>query len=384
MADTIIQLSADDFEEAMDFLDLVFSTHGVHDIARQMPLFYRPQERLMSCNYAIRRHGRLRAIVSLFPFEWHVGDAVLRVAFIGGVSSHRHSRGEGLMSILMEHCVGLMRAQGYHLSLLGGQRQRYLYFGYEKCGYKYSFTLKGANIKHCFAGEPGVRLEGLAAANTEYVARAKELYDAQPAHCQHSLEEFHLHCLNFLNQPFAAFAEDGHMVGYLVANEEGDQVTELCAEDEGSALQMLRAWIARRDGKSTTVEVEPLADRLVHQLGQICEQTDIHSSGNWQVFDWVATSDALMKMRYIGGAMAAGAVTVGIEGCGAVRLEVGEEGASGSTADGPCDVQCDVPTAMRLLFGPLPPRQVMSLPERAALLEAWCPLPLSWKRQDGR
>ena len=46
-------------------------------------------------------------------------------------------------------------------------------------------------------------------------------------------------------------------------------------------------------------------------------------------------------------------------------------------------VSCDPATCMRLLFGPLAPSQVIDLPQPAAMLESWCPLPLYWARQDG-
>ena len=42
MSHQIIQLSAEDFEEGMDFLNLVFGQHAPHDFARMLPSIYRP------------------------------------------------------------------------------------------------------------------------------------------------------------------------------------------------------------------------------------------------------------------------------------------------------------------------------------------------------
>ena len=40
------------------------------------------------------------------------------------------------------------------------------------------------------------------------------------------------------------------------------------------------------------------------------------------------------------------------------------------------------PQMLRLLFGPLPPSHVLNLPANAALLDAWCPLPMFWPALD--
>ncbi|SVE51359.1 uncharacterized protein METZ01_LOCUS504213, partial [marine metagenome] len=53
MSNAIIQLTANDFEESMDFLNLVFSAYSPHDFANMLPSVYRPTDELMGCNYAI-------------------------------------------------------------------------------------------------------------------------------------------------------------------------------------------------------------------------------------------------------------------------------------------------------------------------------------------
>ena len=110
MNERIVQLTAADYGEAMDLLNYAFSfSHGPHDFPSLLPKIYRPTEELMSCNYAIRRDGRLVAAVGIFPLTWHVGGAELRVACIGGVSTHPQYRGRGLMRALMRHCVAESR-----------------------------------------------------------------------------------------------------------------------------------------------------------------------------------------------------------------------------------------------------------------------------------
>ncbi len=382
MSDPIIQLRGEDFEEAMDFLNLVFSAHAPHDFARLLPLLYRPTDQHMSHNYAIRQGGRLRAIVGLFPLRWQVGQKVLRVAGIGGVSTHPNCRGAGLMQCLMQHCVRQMQAEGYPLSWLGGQRQRYGYFGYEKCGVSLSFSLNKSNLKHCFSGEPRLGFAPLGPQEGERLARARALHDAQAAHALRSPEDFHFHCLSWNHRPFVALDQGDRMAGYLVASGKGDYIAELVAESDEAAVEIARSWVAQKD-QGITLDLSPVASGLARRLGQFCEGVSVRSSGNWQVFTWAEVVDDLLKLRRSSGPLAEGTVVVGIQGYGRIQLEVDGNQAGSALTDALADVECDAPTALRLLFGPLSPSQVMPLPARAALLESWCPLPLFWARQDG-
>ena len=70
MSERIVQLTAADFEEAMDLLNYTFSySHGPHDFPSLLPKLYRPTDEHMGCNYAIRRDGRLVAAVGVFSLR---------------------------------------------------------------------------------------------------------------------------------------------------------------------------------------------------------------------------------------------------------------------------------------------------------------------------
>ena len=367
----------------MDFLNLVFGTHRPHDFENLLPAIYRPTEPLMACNYAVREHGKIRGIVGLFPMHWKVGDTTFKVGGIGGVSTHPKSRGAGYMKALMNRCVAVMREEGYHLSYLGGQRQRYQYFGYERCGQVCSFSLNKNNLRHRFADDPTIGFEPLEKADGERLTRARQLHDAQHAHCLRAPDDFYHHLRNWYSQPHAALDSSGRMVGYLVANEKGDSVSELAAESEATALRMLRAWVAERSGWEVSIGLPSWRAGLANMLGACCENYSVRPGGNWQIFDWAGVVGALLQARRLGGPLSPGAVVIDIEGYGGLALRVAEDSTACSSTSAPADLRCDPFTAMRLLFGPLPASQMLALPASAAVLEQWCPLPLSWPHQDG-
>ena len=383
MSEEIVRLTAADFEDGMDFLNLVFGAYGPQNFETLLPAIYQPTEEWMSCNWAVRKDDKIRAIVGLFPIQWRIGETTFKVAGIGGVSTHPKSRGAGYMKRLMSRCLDEMRDDGYHLSYLGGQRQRYQYYGYERCGVSNSFTLSKSNLRHCFADDPDIRFDPLKEEDAERLAKAHQLHDARPLHCLRSPENFHNHLRNWHRRPHAALDREDRMVGYLVASEKGDQIDELVGDDDAISMRMLRAWAADRADWEVSISVPPVHTSLAHLLGQCCESTSLRAAGNWLIFAWVELIDTLLKMRLLSGPLLEGRVVVDIQKYGSLALQVEGEQATCERTDDEPTLQCDPPTAMRLFFGPLPPSKVMPLPPQATLLEQWCPLPLYWPRQDG-
>ena len=150
MKQPVEQLTLNDFEEATDLLNYVFSqAHGPHAFEELLPKLYRPIEERMRCNYGIRHRGMLVAIAGAYPLAWQVGAATLRVAGIAGVATHPRHRGKGLMRALVSHCVTEARAAGCHLSWLDGLRRRYRHFGYERCGTEIGLRLAARDFRRC-------------------------------------------------------------------------------------------------------------------------------------------------------------------------------------------------------------------------------------------
>lgn len=360
MSERIVQLTAADFEEAMDLLNYAFSfSHGPHDFPSLLPKIYRPTEELMRCNYAIRRDGRLAAAVGVFPLTWHVGGAALRVACIGGVSTHPRYRGQGLMSTLMRHCVEEIRAAGYPLSWLSGLRPRYRHFGYEQCGTDLRFTLERDGLQEAGVDGTGIEFRRLTE-DDPLLADARRLHAGQPVRCERPAAEFVAVCSSWHNRPYAAVARSG-LAGYLIAGADASRVTELLAADVPATLRIAAAWCAHRDIASVTICVSPAQTALVRSLDAIAEATTVRFADCWQVFDWPAVLTALLRERVRSGGAEPGSLVLQIGQMDRLRLSVDGSGAAAMPTDDPAEFTMNEIAGMRALFGPLQP-----------------PLPVSW------
>ena len=364
VSERIVQLTAADFGEAMDLLNYAFSyDHGPHDFPSLLPKLYRPTEDLMRCNYAIRRDGRLVAAVGVFPLTWHVGGAALRVACIGGVSTHPRYRGRGLMRALMRHCVEEIRAAGHHLSWLSGRRRRYRHFGYEQCGTELRFTLERDDLQAAGVDGTGIEFRRMTE-DDSLLADAHRMHAGQPMRCERPLAEFVAICSSWNNRPYAAVAGSG-LAGYLIAGGDGSRVTELLAADVPTTLRIAAAWCAQRDIASVTVCVSPAHTALVSGLDAIAEATAVRYADSWQVFDWPAVLTALLRERVRAGDAEPGSLVLQIGETDRVRLTVDDTRACAAPTEEPAQFTMDEIAAMRALFGPLQP----------PLRVSWFPLP---------
>lgn len=378
MADEIMRLRAADFGELMPFLTRAFGYAEPDWFATHLPTLYRPTDERMACNLAVRRNGRLAAVVGVFPFAWRVGGSELRVAGIGGVGTDPDLRKSGLMRLLMDRALAEIRAAGFHLSYLGGQRQRYRYWGWERAGAEIRAVVNPANLRHEMGGDAlGVSLS-LPSNDPEEIATLRALHDAQPSHCNRAPGFFMDH-LRLWGSNVQVARVAGRVVGYAVIDRKWNHVSELVACDLPVAREIIRAVVG--EGPEITFSF-PSGD-LARSVALFAEKVSVEESGNWQVFDWPTTLTALLRARRQDGELSTGEIVLGIRGePRRLALRVGANEAVCEPTDAPAALELDAPAMLQFLCGPLLPSQRTRLPPAAACLDAWCPLPLRLSRQD--
>jgi predicted N-acetyltransferase YhbS len=134
--DEIRNVRLDEFEPFMRFLNRGFGlSPGAFE--RSYPHTYRPADAFCSTAYVVESDGQIVSHVGLYPLEIVACGVPIQMGGIGGVTTLSAARGKGHMTRLLYHVIDEMRAQGYPLSWLGGNRQRYNLFGWERAGMAY-------------------------------------------------------------------------------------------------------------------------------------------------------------------------------------------------------------------------------------------------------
>lgn len=381
MTESIIQLTANDYEEAIHFLNTVFAVHGQIDFPVLLPGLYQATEEHMRCNYAVKRGGQIRAIVGLFPMTLCLGDVKLKLGSIGGVSVHPDNRGMGLMNKLMSAVIDVMKQENYHLSWLSGLRQRYNHFGFELCGQKYRFTVDADNIRHHFGTAPEIHFESAPEVQAAPMHLLHQWHDRQFLHVQRSANDFYKILCSWKNKPFIAVDASRRPIGCLVTNSNGDAIYELAGENEEAMEGIVAAWTEQHK-TAIHIVTPPLAFPFVKTLSGICDAFSIEPCGNWRVFDWPLVVSAAMKAKSRFAPVPDGAVRLAIGDHPAFEISVEGGRVDVQHTRAVPNIRCDELTALSMLFGALPSELVRGASPSQEALPDWLPLPLYLPRQD--
>ncbi len=280
-------------EEILDFINLVFSQKArPHDFAKLLPKVYAHPGFFRYHAVAVE-DGRIRGLVAMIPLELRAKgcDFSLRGGYIGSVSVPRRYEHRGFMRALMD--IQLQEAQRQNLDFvaLGGQRQRYGYWGFEKCGVGVEFHVNGANVRHALIPRAGESSENDAlhfipvdedqSNALDIIARLQE---NQPLFCVRARERLcdilHTYCA----RPYLiADTRTEKPLGYLTAFD--DNISELALENGPDRLyDVIRCWM--KDKKSCLVHLSGYQPELIRAMQRISESFSFSDSQMMRVLRW--------------------------------------------------------------------------------------------------
>jgi predicted N-acetyltransferase YhbS len=169
----IRHLKLEEFDAFMRFLERCYG-FSPGEFESYCPHRYRSSRELCDSAYVVDRGGEIVSHVGLYPIEVVVEGVVMRIAGIGAVGTLPTARGKGYMTRLLYRVIDEMRAQNYPISWLGGDRQRYNAFGWERAGMTYDLSFSRRSLDR--AGVKPARVEArFADEAVDVVARYQDL-----------------------------------------------------------------------------------------------------------------------------------------------------------------------------------------------------------------
>lgn len=142
----------DEFDALMRFLEVCYG-HRRHFFPEVYPHLYRPEPEAMAWGNVIDDNDGIASHVGVYPISLNVGGCEVAVGGIGGVSTRPDCRSKGYMSTLLQHAICQMREEGYVVSALSGDRQRYSSFGWERGGLVYPLRFDERSLKRALVEE---------------------------------------------------------------------------------------------------------------------------------------------------------------------------------------------------------------------------------------
>lgn len=373
------------YDEYMTLINRVFGfTTPEQMFEGLLPKLYKPHLAPQESSSVVTEDGVLVAAVGAFDHQISVCGEIIPCRGIGNVAVAPEVRGKGYMKACMHHALADMVADGIALSALGGRRQRYQYFSYEKAGTAYCFSVNADNFRHVFGSTdaPFDTFRVVTEGDTQTLAHVKALCETGDFYPVRAADAF-LDIARTWHAELYAVYHGEDFKGYCII-EGGSTISEIKAVSDGDFLPLLQTVFAGLGGKALTVRLPLFADSCVRALAPIAEGGHIGYSMCYTVLNYALVTKAFMKLKATFAPLCDGDLSVLIHGfAGDERLRINVSGGVPTVTtlpeDAPVDVEWSHTQAMEQMFAPISPNRA-DLPLAA---RDWFPLPLYMYHADG-
>lgn len=351
-----------EYDEMIDFADTVFLARFTETV----PSLYDGHPETAEHHYLLRENGRLRAMLISWPVTLHLGRETLSTRCIGTVSVHPKARGKGYMRALMARAIADAKADGTDLLFLGGQRQRYGYYGFEECGMRFELGF-GPGEARRLPERRGIAAVPLTEA---LIAPAQALYEQQPIHAGRT--DFLGNLRNEFGRPGALLRGD-EFVGYF--SEDGVRVREFYVRSPGDALAAALC-VVDSVGKDLLFRLPPDQRDTARILSAACDKSSLRAQGMYLILHHSRAAKAALSLAADLGYVEDGRIVCAVEGGERFALEVRGGAVSVYPTEDTPHLSLPGREMTRALFSPL--GSLLA----GAPMPGWLPLPLCVPMQD--
>ena len=379
----------DDYDDVMDFADFVFSqAHIPHDFRSLLPKMYRKEYFMDGIHYLAREGGKIKAMVGAYPLEMEFkGSGVIPGRGIGAVSVHPRARSRGYMKTLMNMALDDMKKDGVVFSCLGGQRQRYEYFGYADAGSAYTFGVREANIRHTLRNDwkSSLELRPLNPTDKETLDCIQAMHEAKNAKLRRSRDRLYEILTSWKANVFA-LTEGGNFEGYMVCDTHA--VSEINLEHPSRMIEALGLLLRLRKEHGgqeyVNVSAGPHETEKISVLSSFAEGVRQSTAFFFNILDFKRFTEPFLKLRAGQRTIADGSFVLKIEGQngGVFRISSKDGKPEISKTSSTPDLILDPLEAARFLFNPV---SALTAPAvgKNTFLQSLLPLPLFFENPDG-
>lgn len=371
----------EDFPQLIDFANYVFSHSGdATDFPTLLPKLYRTPERSASCHWIALENGLIKGVVGCFPLKMQVGDELLSAYGIGTVSVHPYARSRGYMRRLMSLAIEEMQANCADFSCLGGRRQRYEHFGYTPCGVSLVFRCSAGNLKQ-FQPEPGLSLRLLTAQDSRELTWIYTLYNRRPARVLRQ-EELLFDILSSWNARTFLAEQNGEPVGYLLASQDGGEITELELTDYSLLPQLLLRYFSQIHSGNTRIYTLPFETEKTDILRQFAHRYELSDIYSFHIFNYPKVLSAFLGLKGQTQRLPDGETVIRVLEHGTFRIAVQNGVPKVTETEQPPQYELTHLEAMQLFFAPVSLFSFHKIFAQEPFLRSLFPLPLFYTRAD--
>ncbi|MDR0567957.1 MAG: GNAT family N-acetyltransferase [Spirochaetaceae bacterium] len=370
----------EDYDEIIDLANYVFShDHGPHDFPVLLPKLYRPDYFADAVHYLAREDGRIKAVIGAYPLAWEFPEGIIAGRGVGMVSVHPYCRSRGYMKTLMHTALEDMKRDRMIFSCLGGQRQRYEYFGYAPAGMRYTFACTDANIRHTLGRKTaGLALKPVSPDDTALLDAMYALHTAETVRLRRSRERFYAILSSWNARIFAVLAGT-RFQGYLTGTD--SLISEIRLTDNSLFAEVIGLFLQEQHKKETQISVGPHETEKIAALAGFAEDYCISPAYRFAVFDYVRFLAPFLALQSRLKPLPDGSFVLQIEKGPRLELSARSGNAAIRETDAPAEAVLNRLDALRFL-GAAFPESAFPAVRQNAFLSSLLPLPVFFGRQD--
>jgi len=372
-----------DYEELMAVLDDVFFLEDEEEPKRTfitlLPKLYKKEYKPWENNYCVWEDGVMVAAVGMYVYDVEIAGEAVRVGGIGNVAVARDCRRKGYMKLAMDAAMDAMKAAGCDFGELGGQRQRYQFWGFERGGAAVDASFSTKNLRHAFGEnelDPDWRAQEIKPEDKTAIKQVRAFIEAMPIHYKHGPAAFYDHLRSWNEMPHAIWKGES-LEGFFTLSRDRRHIGQFRLRDAGSLEMALRAAYAvlPEDGyKSIGMGIPMWETDLLRLAEEISEGCDTDDTGMYTILNWEKMLGALLKLQAMCKPLADGQLCLCIKGwAGEERLCISVRDGAPSVSACTCEpgLVLDHLQAMRYFLAPY-----TVLRDGYPLAQNWFPLPL--------
>jgi predicted N-acetyltransferase YhbS len=367
-------------DEIIDFINYVFSQNErPHDFKKLLPKLYGDSRNYAGIHYLLREDDKIKALICAMPIEYSIYGNELNACCIGMVSVHPYARSKGYMKLLMKEALTDIKSQGYHYVFLGGQRQRYEYFGFEPSGIQMEFNLTSDNARHGLTQADCTPVKIVPLTTEELLDKAYSFYEAQPVHAHRNREDFYDILSTWGCVPYGIIV-NYEFSGYLTMSSNG-WIPELLLVDKKHYSPVLKALFTFIGKEQFSLLAAPYDFNKINYLQNIAESHKITTSESFKVFNWKQVILTFLGLKSKLEYLAEGVLRIGIEDS-IYEIKVRANIPSVHKTSKEADFSMTELTATRLLLSQIGSYGLKDYtaglaPEQLNCISSWFPLPLT-------
>lgn len=370
------------YDEYMDFINYVFGFNGnTNDFKKLLPKLYKEENHPCESSYVALENGKIKAAIGAFDHDISVCGHYIKTRGIGNVAVHPYTRSRGYMKKLMNMALDDMIADGVALSVLGGRRQRYNYFSYDKAGYVVSLSLNADNMRHVFGTDRchDFSFAYVSADDAEMLRFIHEMNDNEDFHAVRPADKLFDILSSWKQKIIAAYVND-KLEGYCVFKD--DTVSEIHLLNEDRIADFSAALYDFIGKDRLSFKIPPFKRIYIDKMLKICEFYDVEPYKSFSVLNYKTVISAFMELKGKYSVLPDGILVLLIHGRGGdenIAVEVKNRVVSVTDTQREPDLTLEHLEAMNLLFASINVERD-SLPDFARI---WFPLPIFLYCSDG-